>query len=102
MQINHEKYSEYLLTSLYSYSNTHVADHISDLSHDSVNRFLRRGKLSLNLLYCRVHEDIIHSKSGYLVFDDTVLDKGYSHKIEVVRGQYSGNAHALSKKLELF
>jgi len=67
-----------------------MADHISDLSQDSVNRFLKREELSLDLLYSRVYEDIIYSKSGYLLFDDTVLDKDYSHKIELVRRQYSG------------
>jgi len=75
MQINYEKYSEYLLTSPYNYTNTHMADPISDLSHDSVNRFLKREELSLDLLYSRVYADIIYSKSGYLLFDDTVLDK---------------------------
>jgi len=97
MQKNYEKYSEYLLTSPYNYTNTHMADHISGLSHDSVNRFLKREKLSLDLLYDRVYEDIICSKSGYLLFDDTVLDKDCSHKIEMVRRQYSENAHGLIK-----
>jgi hypothetical protein len=31
--------------------------------------------------------------SPCLVFDDTVLDKRYSQKIELVRRQYSGNEH---------
>jgi len=57
-----------------------MADHISDLSNDSVNRFLKREELSLDLLYSRVYEDIIYSN----------LDKDYSHKIELVRRQYSG------------
>src|SRR6218665_3271310 len=30
--------------------------------------------------------------NGYIVFDDTVLDKNHSHKIDLVRLQYSGNA----------
>uniref|UniRef100_A0A1D9G0E5 Transposase n=1 Tax=Moorena producens (strain JHB) TaxID=1454205 RepID=A0A1D9G0E5_MOOP1 len=34
-------------------------------------------------------------ESGYLVFDDTVLDKNHSHKIELVRKQYSGNTHSV-------
>ena len=51
----------------------------------------------MELLYNRVYEDIICSKLGYLLFDDTVLDKDCSHKIEMVRRQYSGNAHGLIK-----
>jgi len=31
------------------------------------------------------------------VFDDTVLDKNFSHAIELVRRQYSGNAHGIIK-----
>ena len=97
MQIKYEKYSQYLLTTPYNYTNTHMADHVEKLSHDSVNRFLKKELLSLELLYSRVYEDIIYSKSGYIMFDDTVLDKDYSHKIEMVRLQYSGNAHGLIK-----
>ncbi len=37
------------------------------------------------------------SASGYIIFDDTVLDKTYSHKIELVCRQYSGNAHGIIK-----
>ena len=29
---------------------------------------------------------------GYVLFDDTVLDKRYAHQMELVRRQYSGNA----------
>ena len=34
---------------------------------------------------------------GYLVFDDTVIDKDFSQRIELVRRQYSGNAPGLIK-----
>jgi Transposase DDE domain len=32
-----------------------------------------------------------------LIFDDTVADKNFSHQIELVRRQYSGNAHGIIK-----
>ena len=32
-------------------------------------------------------------KEGYLIFDDTVINKKCSDKIEIVRRQYSGNEH---------
>ena len=35
--------------------------------------------------------------NGYIVFDDTVADKNYSYQIELVRRQYSGNAHGVIK-----
>jgi hypothetical protein len=31
------------------------------------------------------------------VFDDTIIDKDFSHKIELVRRQYSGNVHGIVK-----
>lgn len=34
---------------------------------------------------------------GYVVFDDSILDKNHSQSIELVRRQYSGNAHGLIK-----
>ena len=35
------------------------------------------------------------SARGYVLFDDTVLDKHHSRRIELVRRQYSGNAHGV-------
>ena len=38
----------------------------------------------------RIKEDVIVSPNGYLVFDDTVLNKRNTKKIEIARSQYSG------------
>jgi hypothetical protein len=35
--------------------------------------------------------------NGYVIFDDSVLDKRYSEEIEIVRRQYSGNEHGVLK-----
>ena len=35
------------------------------------------------------------SARGHVLFDDTVLDKYYRRRIELVRRQYSGNAHGV-------
>ena len=40
---------------------------------------------------------MVATPQGYVVFDDTVLDKNYSFAIELVRRQYSGNAKAVIK-----
>ena len=37
------------------------------------------------------------SENGKIIFDDTVLNKKYSQKIELVRKQYSGNEHKVIK-----
>ena len=35
------------------------------------------------------------SVRGYVLFDDTVLDKPHSRRIELARRQYRGNAHGV-------
>ena len=40
---------------------------------------------------------MLQTPYGFLVFDDTVIDKNFSHQIELVRSQYSGNAHGVIK-----
>jgi hypothetical protein len=48
-------------------------------------------------LWANSQQTLVSSPSGYLFFDDTVLDKQHSHKIELVNKQYSGNAHKVIK-----
>lgn len=69
-----------------------MSDHVSDLSHDKITRFLASGVLDEKYFYEQVHLNKTLPPGGYLIFDDTVLDKSYSHKIQMVRRQYSGNA----------
>ena len=33
--------------------------------------------------------------NGYIIFDDTILDKRHAQKIALAQKQYSGNAHAI-------
>jgi hypothetical protein len=49
------------------------------------------------MVWENVREQVVTTPKGYLVFDDTVLDKNSSFKIELVRRQYSGNAHGVIK-----
>jgi hypothetical protein len=58
---------------------------------------LRGDKLTPRLLWEQVKGSIVTAPDGYLLFDDTVADKNYSFAIELVRRQYSGNAHAIIK-----
>lgn len=76
---------------------THFADHHSVFSHDSINRYLRGDKVTPRMVWENAKNNIIQSDKGYLVFDDSVMDKDFSNKIELVRRQYSGNAHGIIK-----
>ena len=89
---NRVGYSQFLLSSQTNYTLTYFANHIANISHDAINRYLAKDKLPPSLLWEHIQKDIIPSKYGHLIFDDTVLDKSSSSAIEIARWQYSGNA----------
>lgn len=90
-------YCQYLLASPINHTLTHFADHADDMSHDAINRFLRDEKMTPHLVWDNVRDLIAATPTGCVVFDDTIIDKNFSHKIELVRRQYSGNAHGIVK-----
>jgi hypothetical protein len=83
------------LSSQNNYTLTNFAESLKKISHDQINRYLKTAKITPSTLWSNVKNDIQVDEEGYLVFDDTVLDKKYSQKIELVRKQYSGNAHGV-------
>ncbi len=94
-------YCQYLLCSPLNYTLTNMADHIEGLSHDKLNRTLRGEELTPALLWQSVKEGLVTSANGYLLFDDTVLDKRFGPKIEMTRRQWSGNVHAVIRGIGL-
>lgn len=90
-------YCQYLLVSQINYTLTNFADHSERFSHDAINRYLEAERITPRLVWDNVEGQIIRTADGYIVFDDTVLDKNYSFAIELVRRQYSGNAHGVIK-----
>ena len=66
-------YCQYLLSSQANYTLTNLADHIKNISHDKINRYLKDSKLPPKLLWEHVEPDVTHSDNGYLLFDDTVI-----------------------------
>ncbi len=84
-------YCQYLLSSQINYTLTNMADHLKSFSHDTINRYLKGEKLSPRLLWEQVAPLVEHDPDAYLIFDDTVLEKSFGPKIEVVRKQWSGN-----------
>jgi hypothetical protein len=90
-------YWQYLLVTQTNYTLTNFANHTEHMSHDGLNRYLKEERLTGRLVWENVRGDIVLSDHGYVVFDDTVADKDFSHHIELVRRQYSGNAHGIIK-----
>ena len=97
MKVTLDLYGQFLLSSQINYTCTFLADHLEGLTHDNVQYFLRSKRFSPRQIWQRLKHEIVLSSKGYIIFDDTVLDKSHSHKIELVRLQYSGNAHGLIK-----
>lgn len=94
-------YCQYLLSSQTNFTLTHLAEHLEQFSHDTINRYLAQDKLTPRLLWEQVKELIDAHPDGYLLFDDTVLDKRFSTTIELVRRQYSGNEHRVIRGIGL-
>ena len=90
-------YCQYLLVTQINYTLTNFADHSSKFSHDRINRFLKGEKITPRRIWDNVKSQLVTTESGYLIFDDTVLDKNFSFKIELVPRQYSGNAKKVIK-----
>lgn len=90
-------YCQYLLVSQINYTLTNFADHSEQFSHDTINRYLRGERITPRLVWDNVRGQLALTPQGFVIFDDTVLDKNASCAIELVRRQYSGNAHGVVK-----
>lgn len=90
-------YCQYLLVSQINYTLTNFADHCEQFSHDAINRYLGGERITPRLVWENVRGQVVPTPRGYVLFDDTVLDKNTSFAIELVRRQYSGNAKAVIK-----
>ncbi len=88
-----QQYIEYLVATPNNYTCTHLADHLAGeaaTSHDAISDYLRREKLTPRRLWEVVAPLLHDSADSYLIVDDSVQNKQYSRKIEMVKLQYSG------------
>jgi len=70
------------------------------MAHDAPTRLLNREKLTPKILWKNVKAHV-DASSGYLIADDTVIDKPRSKDIELVKWQYSGTHHGVVKGIGL-
>jgi len=73
-----------------------VAPENMSLSHDSISRWLACAKVQPKDLWETASKEI-DVCSGILAFDDVVIDKSRSNKMELVNWQYSGAEHDVIK-----
>lgn len=82
MDFNYIQYCQYLISSQKNYTLTNLANHLKKVSHDTINRYLKSIDLGAEILWKNVQEEIVTSTNGYLIFDDTVINKEYSQHID--------------------
>src|SRR5512143_422231 len=73
---------------------------VMDISHDSVNRFLQREAYTPLDLF-NESKIGLELKGGTLSVDDSVLDKPYSHQMDLVGYFWSGKHHRVVKGINL-
>jgi hypothetical protein len=89
------QYVEFLISTIANYTGTHLAEHLDQVSHDTITDFLQSERLTARHLWELVAGLIADSSQAFLIADDSVQDKRYSRFIELVRQQYSGVEHGL-------
>ncbi len=99
--ITKNQYIEYLLSTPINYTCSNLSEHLENVSHDSVSDFLQNSKFTPRELWELVKNRIDDRAEAFLLVDDSVQNKQYSHSIETVKRQYSGNEHGLVKGIGL-
>jgi SRSO17 transposase len=94
-------YVDFLIASQKQYSSSELS-RLSPISvsHDTVSRWLSRDKLTPKIVWQEAMS-LVDLEDGYLVIDDTVLDKPFSKEIPLVKNQYSGRHHRTVNGIDL-
>lgn len=97
-----ELYGNFLLASQSRFSAMELARVSPDdsMHHDAVTNWLESSKFNPAEIWNQA-KPLVNLKSGYLISDDSVLDKRYSKENGLVKLQYSGNEHGLVKGIDL-
>ncbi|MDQ7034712.1 MAG: transposase [Anaerolineae bacterium] len=95
--IRKKEYIEYLISTPVNYTCSNLAKHLEDVSHDAVNDYLHRERLTARHLWEQVKPLLNDSPEACLIVDDSVQAKKHARKMELVKRQYSGNEGGLVK-----
>lgn len=97
MKVTAQAYGQFLINTPTNVTGTYFAETASGFAHDRVSDFLKQSKLRPRIIRDKALGEIPLTPHGFILFDDTVIDKDFSFDIEMVRSQYSGNAHDVIK-----
>lgn len=97
-KVNLKLYSDFLVANNNRYSGSELARVApgDSLAHDSVNRWLLKSDFSPSDLWREV-KPLVETERGYLIVDDTLLEKPYSRKSEATTWHYSGVRHDIMR-----
>jgi len=93
-------YSSFLIGNRNRYSGMELSKVTEGMAHDAVSRWLSRFTFKPQELWNQVKQ-LVDVKAGYLVLDDTTLNKQYSRENELAKLQYSGDEHGLVNGINL-
>ena len=93
--ITKQQYVEYLISTVGNFTGTNLAEHLDEVSHDTITDYMQTERITARALWELVEGLIIDSPESFLIVDDSVQDKRYSRFIELVKLQYSGAEHGL-------
>jgi putative transposase len=93
-------YTKFLIANQNKYSGVELSKTSGQLSHDSVSKWLSEKEFDSKHLWSHV-KDMVEMKKGYLIADDSVLDKRFSRGNELVGRHWSGNEHRLICGIDL-
>ena len=93
--ITKQQYVEYLVSTPINYTCSNLAEHLEGVSHDAVTDYLEHERHTARQLWELAGTLVDDSPDAFLIIDDSVQDKRYSRKIELVKRQYSGNEHGI-------
>ena len=80
MRVTARLYGQFLVISQVNYTVTYLADHLDGLTHDNVSYFIKTRLFTPRQLWQQVRPQAVLSPRGYVLFDNTVLDKHHSRR----------------------
>ena len=94
-------YVDFLIASQKQYSGVELS-RVSPkpMAHDSVSRWLSDEKLTPQMLW-EQSQHLVEQARGYLIIDDTVLDKQYARNMALTKKQYSGKHHKVVQGIDI-
>jgi len=94
-------YTKFLIANKNNYSAVEPSK-VKDnyLSHDTISKWLREKEPAVQNIW-NYAKGMVQKETGYLVVDDSVLDKSFSRKNELTAYHYSGNEHALVNGIDI-